>query len=399
MPLLASSETCTGCAACANICPHSAIVMTPDAEGFLYPTIDSSKCVECKLCEKRCPAIVPLTEMGTASPKTYAVWDEQDRYVSSSGGAFSSFAKYVLAEKGIVFGASFDERMHCRHTEIQSMEELPALRGSKYVQSEIGDTFKRIRSYLKENRKVLFCGTPCQVAGLKSFLGKRDENLLTLDLVCHGVPSDAIFQSYLKKISSRFAADVNGCEFRQRDGWGKTPFVAVSGKLRPVYGVDAIYMEAFNASAIFRKCCYNCQYTCLPRAGECTLGDFWGIGHYGIPFRHDTLKGVSLVLANNERGERMLHRLRNCFIEERTLDEALIENHNLKYPSAKHPYRENIIEEFLNPAVSLDDMDAKYKLVDHSIKATVKNLASQLGLFDLVKRIYNWYKIKSYGKA
>ena len=305
----------------------------------------------------------------------------------------------TLEEGGVVYGAAFDKELHCHHIEIQNIKDLPSLRGSKYVQSEIGTTFKRIKEHLKNNRKVLFCGTPCQVAGVKKFLRKPYPNLLTLDLICHGVPSDMVFQGYLKKFSSRFAAFPAGYEFRDRDGWGKAPSVSVCGKFRPIYGVDALYMEAFNASAIFRKCCYQCCYAGLPRVGDCTLGDFWGIGRYGIPFKHDTLKGVSLVLANNAKGERMLHLLQDCFVEERTLQEALIENHNLKYPSVKNSQRERIIEDFLNPNLSLAEIDTRYKLVDHSIKAIVKNMVLKLGLFSLVKRIYNWYKVKSYGRS
>lgn len=399
MPTLASPETCTGCAACLNACTHSAITMTTDTEGFLTPNVDNSKCVECKLCEKACPVISPLQDKGFMNPRAYAVWSEPDRKVSSSGGAFSAFTRYVLQQGGVVFGAAFDEELHCKHIEIQDIDGLTSLRGSKYVQSEIGDTFAQVRNHLRADRKVLFCGTPCQVAGLKNFLRKPYPNLLTLDLICHGVPSDAVFQGYLKKISSRFATDVESYEFRDRDGWGKAPSVSVCGKFRRIYGVDALYMEAFNASAIFRKCCYQCPYSSIPRVGDCTLGDFWGIGRYGNPFKHDTMKGVSLVLANTEQGKAAIHQLADCYIEERTLEEALIENHNLKKASLPNQNRESIIKDFLDPLKTLDAIDAKYKLVDHSIKATAKNIASRLGLFSLVKRIYNWYKVKSYEKA
>lgn len=399
MPTLASHETCTGCAACLNACTHSAITMTADAEGFLIPHVDYNKCVECKLCKKVCPVISPLQDKGFMNPRAYAVWSELDRRVSSSGGAFSAFARYILSQGGVVFGAAFDKNLHCKHIEIQSMDGLAALRGSKYVQSEIGNTFVQVRNHLRADRKVLFCGTPCQVAGLKNFLRKPYPNLLTLDLICHGVPSDAVFQGYLKKISSRFAADVEGYEFRDRDGWGFSPSVSVCGKFRRIYGVDALYMEAFNASAIFRKCCYQCTCSSIPRVGDCTLGDFWGIGRYGKPFKHDTMKGVSLVLANTEQGKAAIHQLADCYIEERTLEEALIENHNLKKASLPNQNRESIIKDFLDPLKTLDAIDAKYKLVDHSIKATAKNIASRLGLFSLVKRIYNWYKVKSYEKA
>lgn len=399
MPTLASKEKCTGCAACYNACAHSAITMVEDAEGFLVPKVNNSECVECGLCEMSCPVITPLKTWGLPTPKTFALISEQDKTLSSSGGAFSAFARMTLEEGGVVYGAAFDKELHCHHIEIQNIKDLSSLRGSKYVQSEIGTTFKRIKEHLKNNRKVLFCGTPCQVAGVKKFLRKPYPNLLTLDLICHGVPSDMVFQGYLKKFSSRFAAFPAGYEFRDRDGWGKAPSVSVCGKLHRIYGVDALYMEAFNASAIFRKCCYQCPYSSIPRVGDCTLGDFWGIGRYGKPFKHDTMKGVSLVLANTEAGEAAMRQLKDCYIEERTLEEALIENHNLNEPSTLNPNRDNIIRDFLNPMMTLKDIDRKYKLVDHSLKAAVKNVASRLGLFSIVKRIYNWYKVNSYGKA
>ncbi len=399
MPILASPETCTGCHACLNACTHSAITMTADAEGFLTPNINNNKCVECKLCEKVCPIINPMQDKGFTNPKAYAVWSEPDRRISSSGGAFSAFARYILAQNGVVFGAAFDKNLHCKHIEIQNIDDLAALRGSKYVQSEIGNVFIQVKNHLRANRKVLFCGTPCQIAGLKNFLRKPYPNLLTLDLICHGVPSDTVFHGYLQKISNRFAFNIDGYEFRDRDGWSKTPSISVRGKRYHIYGIDALYMEAFNASAIFRKCCYQCSYSNIPRVGDCTLGDFWGIGRYGKPFKHDTMKGVSLVLTNTGKGETVIHQLKDCYIEERTLNEALIENHNLKKTSEPNHNRGNIIKDFLNPQMTLKAIDNRYRLVDHSIKATIKNIASRLGLFSLVKRIYNWYKIKSYEKT
>lgn len=392
MPILASPEMCTGCAACFNICAHSAITMVKDKEGFLTPLVDDSKCVECKLCEVVCPVLQPLSRVGYSSPKVYAIWSELDRRKSSSGGAFSAFARDILAQGGVVFGAAFDKGLRCKHIEIQSLEDLSALRGSKYVQSEIGIAFNRVKGYLKVGRKVLFSGTPCQIAGLKKYLRKSDSNLLTLDLICHGVPSEDVFNGYLKKISSRYKVIPEAYEFRKRDGWGIAPSVSFCGRNRPMCGKDSLYMKAFTASAIFRKCCYQCRYSSIPRVGDCTLGDFWGIGKYGIPFEYDTRKGVSLVLANTAQGEAALHQLTDCFVEERTLEEALMENHNLKGPSERHADRESIISDFLNPEVSLKKMATKYKLVDFSMKARINNLATRWGLFDFARRLYNWIK-------
>lgn len=389
---LADHKDCTGCSACANACHHHAISMTTDGEGFLMPEINADLCVECKLCEKSCPITNPLVNQNTDTPKAYAVWNEVDRKVSSSGGAFSSFARRTIAQGGVVFGAAFDSDLHCHHIKVTDVDGLDALRGSKYVQSNIGNSFAEIRNLLRDGVQVLFCGTPCQVAGLKAFLRNDYENLLTLDLACHGVPSDALFQAYRAKISTRFAGRIDGFEFRRRDGWGKAPSISVDGKFQPIYGVDSLYMNAFDKNAIFRQSCYHCPFAKVPRIGDCTLADFWGIGRYGKPFRHDVMKGVSLVLVNNPKGQQAIGEWESTFVEERLLDEALRENHNLSGPSVEPPHRAEIIAAFLDKEVSLEEVDKRFGIVDRSLKAVVKEYASRWHLFEPAKRLYNFYK-------
>lgn len=394
MPSLAELKDCTGCGACANVCAHNAIKLTEGKESFLFPVIDVGKCVDCKLCEKSCPALMQMATSNRIEPKAFAVWSEIDRRKSSSGGAFSSFARNTISKGGVVFGAAFDDRLVCHHIHVDAIEGLDALRGSKYVQSNIGLAYKEAKQFLKSGREVLFSGTPCQIAGLYAFLKRDYPNLLTLDLACHGVPSNAIFQSYISKISTRFAgySKIDGFEFRRRDGWGKSPSVSLGGKLRPIYDVDSLYMNAFDACAIFRESCYHCKYAQTQRVGDCSLADFWGIGRYGTPFKYDVLKGVSLVLVNNQKGEEALNGLQDTMIEERTLKEALIENHNLRQSSIMPKGRTDIIKAFLDPNMSLDQIDKKFHLVDHSFKAQVKKYATKWHLFDPVKRLYNYYK-------
>lgn len=394
MPQLADSMKCTGCAACANSCNHQAITMQPDAEGFLMPVVDGEKCVECKLCEKSCPVITVNECTNTVSPKTFAMWSNPDRTVSSSGGAFSAFARVILAKGGVVFGAAFDKELNCRHTEAHTLEELAPLRGSKYVQSDNGTIYNAVKKYLKEDRWVLYTGTPCQIVGLYAFLRKSYDKLVTLDLACHGVPSNKIFQAYLKKLKiyRPGLAGLEGYEFRRRNGWGKAPSITVRSKLTPIYDTDALYMCAFDRAAIFRNCCYDCKYARMPRVGDCSIADFWGLGRYGKPFKHNVLKGVSLILVNNEKGEAIVSEMKDVFIEERTLEEALIENHNLKSPSKKDSCRDEIIKAFLDKDKTLVDIDRQFHLVDHSLKGIVKKYASKYHLFDVVKRMYNFYK-------
>lgn len=395
MPNLANNKICTGCSACSNICPKKAIKMIADNEGFLQPVVDGNVCIDCKLCEQVCPQINLGSRWGDANPRTYAAWHKLDRCCSSSGGMFSAFARQILKNGGSVFGACLDEQLNCRHIEISSIEDLPLLRGSKYVQSEIGECFKTIKQRLCEGKEVLFCGTPCQVSGLNRFLRKQYDNLLTIDLACHGVPSNQVFKKYICKLQKLKKFVIKGFEFRHRDGWGIAPSILQENKqLKPIYGVDALYMSAFEKSAIFRKSCYTCQYTKIPRVGDITLADFWGIGRHGIPFKQNVMKGVSLVLANTAKGLDSIKCLdKETFIEERTLQEALIENHNLKSSSPFNSKRGEIIQSFLDESMSLNDINRKYALVDYSIKGIVKEWALKLGLFNVVKRIYN--KVKS----
>lgn len=393
MPKLVSHSICTGCGACNNSCTRNAIKMVNDAEGFLYPEIDASKCIECGCCEKVCPLTNEVTNNNETTPQSYAFWSDSDRIHSSSGGAFSAFARIVLNNGGMVYGAAYDENLKLRHIGISSIDDLRQLRGSKYVQSEIGNIYNEIKQLLRTGKEVLFCGTPCQVAGLKSFLKNKEYNgLLTLDLVCHGVPSNSIFQNYLAKLRNTKYKNLDGFEFRRRNGWGFAPSVSIEGKLHPIYGTDNLYMCAFEKSALFRNCCYECKFATFPRQGDCTIADFWGIGRHGIPFRHNVMKGVSLILINNEKGRKYLQSTKNCFIEERSLEEALIENWNIKHPSIKPQQREAIISAFLDRNQTLNTIDKKFHLVDKSLKGIIKSYASKWKVFDIVKWIYNKYK-------
>lgn len=389
---LASKETCTGCTACANVCAYDAIEMVQDCDGFLYPIINENKCVGCGLCEKRCSVVSPLSSDNATEPKAFAVWSIPDRTVSSSGGAFSAFARKILDKGGIVFGAAFDEKLRCRHIKVETLEELAPLRGSKYVQSELGDIFLKVKDCLKSGKLVLFTGTPCQIAGLYAYLHKDYDNLLTLDLACHGVPSDAVFQSYLSKLQNSKKCKISSFEFRCRNGWGFAPAVSDRGKLTPIYDIENLYMCAFDKSALFRQSCYTCPFAKIPRVGDCSIADFWGIGRHGKPFKHNVLKGVSLVLVNNAKGMEAVMELENVFREERTLEEALVENPNITQPSLLHPQRNEIIQSFLDPRKSLKDISKEFYLLDNSLRGRIKKYASKYYLFDFAKIIYDKYR-------
>jgi hypothetical protein len=329
----------------------------------------------------------------------YAAWSLHDRCKSSSGGAFSAVARYVLDKNGIVFGACFDGKFNVVHTHCKDAAELNPVRGSKYAQSNVGDAFRQVKKYIDGGTSVLFSGTPCQIDGLNSFLGIKagSESLLTVEIVCHGVPSGKIFRSYIEKLckENKYANNVpDNFFFRKLDGWGFSPAIQFAERNFFLFGNNNVYMTAFNKNAIFRKSCYSCPYATQQRNADFTLADFWGIGRYGLPFRHSTMRGVSLVLANSIKAEKLMTDLRPyLFFEERTLEEALIENHQLREPSRlTFSRREELCRDFMNPDISLKRIAKKYKLNENLFRSLVMRFLLWSNTFNPVREVYNRYK-------
>lgn len=400
---LASNKDCTGCASCYNICPKQAITMSPNTDGFLMPEIDNNKCIECHSCEKHCPVLNTLKQQNVETKlDAYAVIFNEDRVKSSSGGAFSMFARYVLRKGGVVYGAAMDETLHLHYERVTDENGLNRLRGSKYVQCAIGDSFKQVRDDLRKGTMVLFCGTPCEVAGLYKFLGKRYEELLiTLDLVCHGVPSQAVFDSYIKKLSKECfpGRNITGFRFRKLDSWSIIPAVQLSESKWVILEQEAnVYMESFFKGITYRESCFHCAYANLERIGTFTLADFWGIGKHGKKFQKNVSSGVSLVLDNQKLMPSMIEELsKMAYIEKRSVEEALFENSNLNAPVKRKPERDTAISDLLNPTMSLKEYGQKYKLLrkknlKYLMTKTVKNVIYFFGLYNVYKTIS--YKIR-----
>lgn len=342
---------CTGCGACYAACPKQAITMKPDAEGFLFPEIDSELCVSCTLCQKVCPILTPVPKNEKVEgPLAAVAKSETLRKSSSSGGMFSLLAQQIIAEGGVVFGAVMNEQKLVLHQKAESVDELAAMRGSKYMQSNTQLTYREVKQFLKQGRKVLYTGTPCQIAGLYGYLGKADRSLLyTADLVCHGTPSSYAFQLYLRKLAEKEGCqDIKRFVFRDLPGWDCSSsyyYYYKGGELKAVRNQpvhENLYMRLFLGSFLHREGCYHCRYTTQERVSDLTLADFWGVGAEK-PFAYDTSKGCSLVLLNTDKGRVLFDSVSSLLdYEQREWAEALVQNHQLRVVSSRPKGREKV---------------------------------------------------------
>ncbi len=302
-------KDCTGCEACASGCPKGCIRMAEDEEGFLYPVIQPELCVECNRCEVVCPVLSEIPNHKTeADIRVYAVThkDEAIRTSSSSGGAFSALAETVLDLGGVVFGAAFDENYDVRHICVESTADLCKLRGSKYVQSSIGDAYRNAESFLKEGRPVLFSGTACQISGLLGYLGKDYETLYTQDLICHGVPSPMVWRKYLEYRQTLERSKIKNIFFRDKThGWHDW-HLAIDFENGTHYAQSQFQDQmivSFLRGMCSRPSCYDCQFKQKFRTVDFTLADFWGI--QDIAPEMDDDKGLSSCYVNSQKAQKL----------------------------------------------------------------------------------------------
>ena len=306
---ITKKANCTGCHACYNACPQKCISMKFDYEGFLYPNVDVEKCIECNLCEEVCPII--HKEAVENNPIAYGCYNknEEIRKESSSGGIFTLIAELVIKSNGVVFGAGFDQDYNVEHSYVENVDELNKFRGSKYVQSKIGDTYEQAENMLEKGKLVLFTGTPCQIGGLKAYLRKEYPNLICQDIVCHGVPSQYIWKHYKKFISKdRKLANMS---FRDKStGWKRysLKFDFEDGSSYQEIGNENAYIKGFVNNLYLRPSCYKCAYKTLHRQSDITLADFWGVE--GILPNLDDDKGTSLVFVNSKKGQKIFEKLK-----------------------------------------------------------------------------------------
>lgn len=344
-------EECMGCHACFNACPTGAITMDIDEKGFKTYEINEDICIKCGKCKRVCPVI--NNEEIENNPKAYACInnDEEERIKSSSGGVFSLLAKNILDKKGVVFGAKFDDKWNVIHDYIEDYGGIDKFRGSKYVQSTIGYSYKKAKEFLEEGRRVLFTGTPCQIEGLKGYLGKDYDNLVTQDIICHGVPSPKVWERYREYRRKKDKKEPQNIFFRNKDnGWTlfNMKFDYGNTNYRKKQQND-LFMQAFLRNTILRDSCYNCHFKKKNRVSDITLADFWGINRI-LPGFNDN-KGTSLVIINSKKGKRIFKEIeKDIKYKEVDLFQAIKYNPAMIRSSKKDYKRDKFFE-------NIDDYD------------------------------------------
>lgn len=381
---ICSPELCTGCGMCTNICPHGAIKMVSGFHGFVFPEVDNTKCINCGLCASRCPA-ANEKKSGNTMAKIFAAWNKQEeiRRSSTSGGVFSLACDSVLKDNGMVAGVQWDDNFCPRHIITDDEEAIKTFKGSKYVQSNTGEIYSDVKKALNQGRKVLFSGTPCQVAALKAYLGKDYSELITVDLVCHGVPSYDCFNKHLEETSQ--GREIQSVQLRYKAPYWDFSNVRIDFKDGTYYQkktVDDPYFTLFNIGYSLRESCHNCKYTSTCREGDITLADFWGYKPKNHKMRNFN-RGVSLIAINTEKGEALFNKIKNELIfEEETYEAALGSNKSFSQPYTVPAEREAAFWDDYEKEMKISELCKKH--ITNPIK-----IPSLLFLRRLVKK-YIW---------
>lgn len=349
---------CSGCSACYNICPINAISMQENDEGFLYPVIDEDKCTNCGLCAKNCPAINPIYK-NNKKPKCFAVMaNDEIRYNSSSGGVFPVLAHYFLDKGNYVAGAVWNKDGSVKHIVSNKKEDIEAMRGSKYLQSSIGDCYREIKNILNLDKKVLFTGTPCQVAGLYAYLKKEYENLYTVEIICHGTPSPKVFKKYLDETLAVNESFINTSFRNKINGWSHKHIVTTETNLRtfdtPIK--EHPFSQAFLKDLCLRNSCGECRFNRIPRQADITTGDFWGVWKFNKKL--DDTKGTSIIFVNSKKGKYIFSKLKKEFklVKPVPFKMAIKGNPNMVKPTKPHSKRKDFME-LINKHTLKDSLD------------------------------------------
>lgn len=320
---------CNGCEICTKVCPTNAIKMVEDQEGFFYPEIDKDKCINCNKCKNICSNY--NTSLGNEKVYVAINKNEKELEESSSGGMFYILAKYVIEKNGVVFGVEYDENLKVRHNFYETLEECKRFQGSKYVRSDINDSYRKVEEFLKDDRYVLFTGTPCQCNALKTYLVKEYEKLILCDIICHANPSQKVFDKYKNEIENSRDKKIKMIYFRTKDnGWrNQTPIIEYMDNEKEE---EKTFFSAFVKELINRPSCHSCVFASSNRVTDFSIGDFWGIEKV-MPEVEDKDTGISLFVVNSKKASEVFDNVKE-YIKYKEVDKdlAFLYNHNKNVP-------------------------------------------------------------------
>lgn len=342
-----SKEKCCGCGACES-CPTQAIKLKEDVYGFRYPFAEEEKCVDCGTCLNVCPALKEPDNCKEQDAYAARSCDKEVLKASASGGLSYAIGKWMIEKGGVVCGAAWQEDLSVKHIIVDNVKDLNKLQGSKYVQSQCDGIYKQIVELLKNNRPVLFTGTPCQVAAVKACAGKKAEHLYTIDLICHGVPNQKMFREYLNIVGKKHSGQVASFSFRNKEkGWGTIGKVDIKTEKKmfslPIYKTEQSYYYYYLQGFLSRLSCYQCNFANRNRVGDITLGDYWGI-EIVHPELRNTSQGISLMICNTEKGQGIVNQLEHIELVNTDLDKACKYNGQLISPQAYDEKREELMQ-------------------------------------------------------
>lgn len=305
---IVNKEDCCGCKTCSMKCPVNCIMMIRDDEGFSYPKVDIDKCINCSMCEEVCPVLNPKCN-DDIEPEAYVAYNIDDvvRDDSTSGGVFSVLAEYVLLKDGVVFGVGFDEEFNVCHSYIEKSDDLGQFRGSKYVESNTLNTFNEVSDFLKQDRYVLYSGTPCQIEGLLNYIGNKSDKLLLVDIFCHGVGSPLYWEKYIEYQKRKYRSEIERVKFREKTYGFLSPTLAIyfnNGKVSKKGHDDDLYWRAFSNCYIFRPSCYKCKFKKKSHVSDFSIGDYWSAEGFGEKF--ESVNGLTLVMLHSEMAKKIV---------------------------------------------------------------------------------------------
>lgn len=359
---------CNGCGACCLACPVQAITMQKDQEGFLYPVIDEKKCIKCNKCRKLCSN---FNEKQEASETAYVAINQSKQQLakSSSGGMFYLLAEYTIQKGGVVCGVTYNEKLEVVHEFAENLEQCKKFCGSKYVRSNLNQTYEQAKKFLEEDRYVLFTGTACQLNGLRKFLGKEYEKLILCDILCHGNPPPMVFELYIKNLEKTRGKRVQAIHFRSKEnGWrNQTPIIEYTNGEKEE---EKSYFDAFVGELMQRPSCYDCVFASKRRISDFTIGDFWGIEKV-IP-QLDSKEGVSLITVNSDKGNSIFETIKNKMNYQK-VDYDVAASYNHYHNEKEHAKRKQFFNEIERGKINENN------IIDYMKRYTKKPLYKKVG--------------------